>query len=231
MVKAIDAILMALTAVPAFALARRVVPTSWALGVAALSVMLPHTAYSAFTMSESLFYPTFVTYALILVWTLERPSVSRQAAMLGGLAVLVGVRAQGLTVAVGTLAAILIFGALNGGIAVTLRRFLPTLTILAGALALGVAATVAGVTVPTASYNVIFDSFDRVGAMLKWGAWNLASSELMLGVVALAGFPVALRGMLRRRARPSERATGAVALALSSACLPRWRCSRRVRTA
>ena len=218
-VKVINAVAMALTAVPAFALARRVVPRGWALGVAALTVLMPWTVYSALTMTESLFYPAFVTYAAVLVWTLERPSAARQAAALGTLAVLVGIRAQALTVALGAIAAILLCGILDGSVKGALRRFRLTLVVFAGGLAAGVAAALASVAVPTSSYNAVFGSFSRLGGMFKWGAWNLAEFELALGVVAVAALPVALRGMLRRGSAPPVRTTGAVALTLSLSLL------------
>ena len=214
-VKVINAVAMALTAVPAFALARRAVPRSWALGVAALSALAPWTVYSALTMTESLFYPAFVAYAAVLVWTLERPSAARQAAALGTLAVLVGIRAQALTIALGAVAAILLCGILDGSVKIALRRFRLTLLVFAGGLAAGVAASLASIAVPTSSYNAVFGSFSRLGGMLKWGAWNLAALELALGVVAVAALPVALRGMLRRGSAPPVRATGAVAVTLS----------------
>src|SRR2546427_7652226 len=126
-----DAIAIASTAVPAYLLARRVVPKGWALGVAALSVMVPWTAYSALTLTESLFYPVFVAYAAVLAWTLERPEWRRQAAMVASLAVLVGVRTQALSIALGTVVAILLYGALEAGVVRVLRRFLPTLALFA----------------------------------------------------------------------------------------------------
>lgn len=218
-VKVINAVVIALTAIPAFALARRAVPRSWALGVAALSVLMPWTVYSALTMTESLFYPVFVAYAAVLAGTLAQPSAARQVATLGTLAVLVGVRAQGLTVALGTVAAILLVGALDGSVRAALLRFRLTLVVFGLGLAGGLAAAVTGIAVPTSSYNVVFDSLGRLGGMLKWGAWNLASLELALGVVAVAALPVALRGMLRRGAAAPARATAAVALMLSLSLL------------
>lgn len=213
--RVINAILMALTALPAFVLARRVVPPRWALGVAALSVTVPWTVYSALVMTESLFYPVFVAYAAVLAWTLERPTAARQAAMLATLAVLVAVRAQGLTAALGTLVAILICGARDeAGAVVALRRFIPTLAVLAAVLGLGIVAKTAGIAVPTSSYDVVFGSLDRVGGMLKWAAWNVALFELSLGVVALVALPVAIRGMLGPGAPPIVRSTGAVAAGL-----------------
>lgn len=213
-VKVMDAVVMALAAVPAFVFARRVVPGRWALGVAALSVLSPWSAYSALTLTESLFYPLFVAYAAVLPWVLARPTARRQAVAIVLLAALVGVRAQALTVAVGTGAAIVVVGALKREVIPTFRRFVPTLTIFALGLLIGVVAAVAGVTVPTSTYNTVFGSLDRIGGMVKWTAWNLGAFELTLGVTALAAVPVALVQMLRRARDEATRATGAVILTL-----------------
>lgn len=216
--KAMNAVAMALVAVPAFALARRVVPRGWALGVAALSALAPWTAYTALTMTEPLFYPVFVGFAAVLAWTLERPTILRQAAMLGLLAVLVGVRTQAVAVGLGAVAAILVYAWLGGGRA-TLRRFLPTFGVLAAVVVFGLAAKAAGIALPTSTYDSLYRSLSDVGAILKWAVWNVGSFELTLGVLALAAFPLALGSMLRSSATPAERSTGVVALTLSLAVL------------
>jgi hypothetical protein len=205
--KAMNAVAMASTAVPAYLFSRRALPRSWALGVAALSVGAPWTAYAAFPLTESLFYPVFVGYAAVLAWTLEHPTWRRQAGLLALLAVLVGVRTQGVAVVPGTVLAILLFGGA--------RRFLPSLGVLAAAAVAGAGAKAAGVTLPTSTYDPVFDSFSRVGGILKWAAWSVASFELALGVVAVAAFPLAVRAMLRGGAR----STAAVALSLSLSLL------------
>ena len=214
-----NALLMALTAVPTFVLARRVISRRWALGVAALSVAAPWTAYSALALTESLFYPLFVTYVAVLIWVLARPTLSRQLIALGILVVLVGVRAQALSVAVGTAAAIVVLGALEGDLRGEIRLFRPTLGVYALGLLIGVGGAAAGVAVPTSNYNVVFNSLARVGGMFKWGAWNAALFGLALGAVAFIAFPVALRAMLRRSASPEARATAVVALTLSLSLL------------
>jgi hypothetical protein len=213
--RTVNAIAMALAAVPAFMLARRVVPRGWALSVAALSALAPWTAYSGLIVTESLFYPAFVAYAAVLAWTLERPSVRRQAAMLALLAVLVGFRAQGVAVGLGALAAIVLWGVLDRDLRVTLRRFLPTLAIFALAVVVGLAAAAARIAVPTSSYNPVFGSLDRIGRMFEWGAWNLSLFQTALGVVALAALPVALRALLRRGEPVAARACGVVTVTLS----------------
>jgi hypothetical protein len=203
--KTMNAIAMASTALPAYLFARRALPRGWALGVGALSVFVPWTAYAALSLTESLFYPVFVAYAAVLAWTLDRPTWRRQASALGLLAVLVGVRTQGLAVVPGTVLAILLYGGA--------RRFVATFAVLGAAGAAGVAAKATGVALPTGTYDPVFDSLSRVGGMLKWAAWSIGSFEFALGVVAVAAFPLALRAMLRAGARST--ATVALALALS----------------
>ena len=213
--RTVNAIAMASAAVPAFMLARRVVPRGWALGVAALSALAPWTAYSGLIVTESLFYPAFVAYAAVLAWTLERPSVGRQAALLALLGALVACRAQGLAVGLGTSAAIVFWGALDRDLRMTIRRFLPTLVVFSLTVVVGLAAAAAGIAVPTSSYNAVFDSLDRIGGMFEWGAWNLSLFQTALGVVALAALPVALRALLRRGEPVAARACGVVTITLS----------------
>jgi hypothetical protein len=206
-VKVLNAVAMASAAVPAYLLARRAVTRGWALGVALLSVAVPWTAYSALTLTEPLFYPVFVAYAALLAATLERPIWPRQAALLALLVVLVGIRTQALAIALGTLAAIAVHG--------TWRRFGPTIAALALATAAGVGASVAGVALPTSTYDPIFGSIERVGGMLEWTAWSLGSFELALGVLPLVAFPVAVRAMLRDGDGPRAAAAVAVGFGVS----------------
>ncbi|MBD0338926.1 MAG: hypothetical protein ICV67_06545 [Thermoleophilia bacterium] len=217
--KALNAVAMASAAVPAYLLARRAVPPGWSLGVALLSVAVPWTAYSALTLTESLFYPVFLAYAVVLAVTLQRGSWPEQAALLATLAVLVGIRTQGLAAGVGTVGAIVLYGALTGELARTLRRFAPTLTALSAVAAVGVGARAAGVALPTSTYDPLFGSLGRVGGMLEWGAWSLGSFELALGVVPLVAFPVAAWGMLRAGGNAGARSAAAVSVSLGAAVL------------
>jgi hypothetical protein len=205
--RAMNAAAMALTAVPAYLFARHALPRGWALGVAAMSAFVPWTAYAALTLTESLFYPVFVAYAALLAWTLERPTWRRQAGLLALLVLLVGVRTQGVAVVPGTVLAILICG--------SARRFVPTYAALGAALVAGLTAKAAGATLPTTTYDPVYESLTRLGGMLKWAAWSAASFELALGVVAVAAFPLALRAMFRGGAR----STAAVALSLTLSLL------------
>ena len=62
-VKTINALVMSLAGIPAFLLARRVLPASWALLAAVLALALPSLLYTATVMTENLFYPLFLLAA------------------------------------------------------------------------------------------------------------------------------------------------------------------------
>ena len=73
-VKAVNALLMSLAAVPAFFLARRVARDGLALLAAVLTVAVPSLAYTGTVMTENAFYPLFLLVVLVLVIVLERPT-------------------------------------------------------------------------------------------------------------------------------------------------------------
>ena len=80
--KAIDAIVVASTAIPAYLLARRVVTSGPALVVAALVAFEPWTAYASLVMTESLFLPAFTTFVLLFARMLDNPTPRRQLTVL-----------------------------------------------------------------------------------------------------------------------------------------------------
>jgi hypothetical protein len=218
-VKTLNAVALSLTAVPTYFLARRVVSHGWSLGVSALVVMAPWTAYAAFTMTESLFLPAFATFALVLVRMLERPAAGRQVLVLVGLVLLVAIRPQALALAGSVVAAVAISGLLAGGVRRALEQHAIVLAGIALAGAAGLVALAVGLSLPAGSARQLFTlSYDPV-VLIKWTVWNLAVYELALGVIALAAFPLSLRALLRRSASQAERSIGTVALALSAGIL------------
>ena len=81
-IKVAQALLMALAAIPAYLLTRRVSSHGWSLAVAALTALAPWTGYATLMTTEALFYPAFVTLAWATAGMLERPTWRRQAATL-----------------------------------------------------------------------------------------------------------------------------------------------------
>ena len=81
-VKVAQAFLMALAAVPAYLLTRRVSSHGWSLTVAALTALVPWAGYATLMTTEALFYPVFVALAWGTAGMLERPMWRRQASTL-----------------------------------------------------------------------------------------------------------------------------------------------------
>ena len=75
---------MAATAVPVFAWGRTLMRPAWALVAAVLTVAIPALALSGLLMTETLFYPLATLAAWALAAALERPTLARQALLVGG---------------------------------------------------------------------------------------------------------------------------------------------------
>ena len=191
--KAVNAVVVACAAVPAYLLARRVVTPLFALAVALLVAFEPWTAYASLVMTESLFLPAFTTFVLLLARMLERPTVGRQLAVLACLPLLAGIRPQGVAL-VGAVAGAV---AINGLRAPPFRRTLLVYRPLLAGFAVGAVAVVvavaAGEDAPGGvSGGVLEGLLDPVG-LLKWSSWTVAVYGLALGVVALVLYPVRAR--------------------------------------
>ena len=85
--KAANALFFALTAVPVYLLARRLVSAWWGVLAAGLAVAIPSSISVATVMTESPSYlaSAWALYAIVLA--LERPTVVRQLALLAAVAV------------------------------------------------------------------------------------------------------------------------------------------------
>src|SRR5712691_1813634 len=94
--KTVNAIVIALTAVPVFLWARRLVSPISALAAAALTLLLPSMLFSSTLMLENLFLPLFVTACFVCALALERPTFAWQAAALASIALAAATRVEGL---------------------------------------------------------------------------------------------------------------------------------------
>ena len=92
--KAANALLFALTAVPVYLLARRLVSPWWAVCAAGLAVAIPSSISVATVMTESLAYLTAACALLATALALERPTPLRQLAVLATVAAAFLTRAQ-----------------------------------------------------------------------------------------------------------------------------------------
>ena len=111
--KLVNALIVSLTAIPAYALARRFVSPQRALVVAALAVSVPGLLYAGTLMTESVLYPLFVLALLAIVGAIERPTVMTQAFVFGAIALAAFVKVHSLVLAAGYVGAVLLYHALE----------------------------------------------------------------------------------------------------------------------
>jgi hypothetical protein len=95
-IKAINAVLMSLAAVPTYFLARRLVGKWLALTAAMLALAVPGFNYIGTVMTENAFYPVFLVWCWATVRAIELPTIRRQIAVILALALAYFTRPQGL---------------------------------------------------------------------------------------------------------------------------------------
>jgi hypothetical protein len=112
-VKALNCLLFASAAIPAYLLARRLLDQGNALILAFLAVLVPSGIYTTKVMTESLSYPLFLVAALGVVAVLERPSRRAEVFALAAIAAAALSRAQLVVLLPAFLSAALLIGALE----------------------------------------------------------------------------------------------------------------------
>jgi len=205
--KTIGSVVMSLTAIPAYFLARRVVRPVPSLLAAALAVAVPSMVYTGTIMTETVFYPLFVCVALALVLTLEKPTVVRQVVLLAVCLVAYETRAQAVALAPALATAPLVLGFFDRErLRTTARRF----AVLYGTLAAGVVVVVAVQLARGHSPYDVFGNYAatghthyRVGDVLRWLVYHVAELDLYLGVIPFAAL-LLLLAIVRRLDRPAR---------------------------
>lgn len=94
--KAVQALVISLAALPVYAWSRSLMSRGWALVAAALTLAIPGLAYSGLIMSEVAFYPVMILTAWAMARALARPTTGRQALLVGAIALAAATRLQAL---------------------------------------------------------------------------------------------------------------------------------------
>ena len=219
--KAANALLFALTAVPVYLLARRLVSPWWAVCAALLAVAIPSSISIATVMTESLAYLTAAWALYATVLALERPTLLRQLAVLGTVAAAFLTRAQLGGLYLSWLLALGVLWLIVPERRPRTRRDLYGLWPSAVPLALAalvLAGRLLGGSSPSESLGAYwelwrgYDPFE----VLKWVAYHLADIEVYLAVVPLAVAPIVLWRLLRSGRAGAEREASFAALFLSA---------------
>jgi hypothetical protein len=215
-VQALQALLMSATAVPVFLWARPLAGPRWALVAAALTVLIPGLVYSGLLMSEALYYPVAVVAAWALASCLQRPTLARQALLLGAIGLALATRLQAVGF-VGVLLVALGLLAVFERSTAPFRRLWPTLAVLGGVglawvavrVALGDVGELLGAYAPLSEAGSY--SFVDVARSIAWHAGSLSLLTIAVPLVALG--VLAWEAVQRREADPRARALVATALA------------------
>ena len=202
--KTLGSVLMSLTAIPAYFLARRVLPQFLSLLAALLAVAVPSLMYTGTLMTETVFYPIFVCVALALVLTLERPTVVRQVVLLGSCLLAFLTRSQAIVLIPAVATAPLVLAWLEH----RRLRLLADFKLLYGVLGAGIVA-VLGVQLARGhspydvlgSYSVTGHATYHADQVLKWVLFHVSELDLYLGIAPFAAV-VLLTFLARSLDRP-----------------------------
>jgi hypothetical protein len=214
--KAINSFLMSLSAIPAYYLARRVLPVRLALAVAALAVLIPSMLYTGMLMTENAFYPLFMVVALACVTMLERPTARLQVGVLALCLVAFETRAQAVALIPAIAVAPVLLVALERRGLRGLRPFAPLYGILAGGAVLAVAGTVARGRSPLSllgAYRAATSSTYTPSGVLHFFLYHVSELDLYLGIVPFAAL-IAI-WLSPRRVTPAVRAFAVASFTVS----------------
>jgi hypothetical protein len=191
----IGACVMALSAIPAYLLARLFLPVRRALLVASFAVFLPAMLLSGMLLTEVALYPVSLLTFLAIAHALNGPTARHQAFALGAIALAVATKSVMIVMlpayVVGVLLMALLLSRAGGDARNYLRRFRPTWILFAGcSVAFLLLAVTAGAQHRLLGYNAQVVDNLGFGAIPWWFLLHLA--ELDLAVAAAPFLAAAL---------------------------------------
>lgn len=211
--KAINSLVVSLSAIPAYLLARRVLTPYYALGAAVLVLSVPTLLYSGMLMTENAFYPAFLLAALAMCMWLEKPDPKRTAFVLCAALLAYLTRAQAVAILPALAAAPFLVSGRRA-----LREFRWFFAAGAAAVLLVVVAQFArGASVfgILGAYEVAGTSTYTATGVSRWLLYHWEELILSFGIVPFAAL-IVLAVTMRGRSR-ADRAFLATAVTLSFA--------------
>jgi Dolichyl-phosphate-mannose-protein mannosyltransferase len=217
LIKAINAVVMSLTALPVYLWARRLVSAWWAVIAAALVLVLPAFVFTGMVMSENAALPTIVFALFALALVLERPTFHRQLLLFAAAAVAYLARTQNLVlgaIAPTAVALKMLFDARAGirrhDLVRELRLYWPSASLFVIAVGIYVERhSLAHVPLAStlAAYSGVGSAHYSAMAVARWALRHAAEAELVVGVAPLAALVVltalAVGGKIRDHATRS----------------------------
>jgi hypothetical protein len=216
LLKVVQAVVMSLAAVPVYLWGRSlVVDRRWAVAAAALTLAIPGLVYTGLVMTEVLFYPLLVLAAWATARAIEQPSFARQALLAAAVTLAVLTRLQALVLIPAVLTAVGVDAWLARSTRV-LRRFAPTLALVAVLAAAWAGLRAAGAGLELGGYTVVAHTSYSAGRAARFVLYHAADVELLSGVVPACALLLLLFAAARRgEVNPARRAFLAVAASFS----------------
>ena len=225
--KATNAVLVSLTAIPVFFWAKRMMQPRYALLAAVLTLLMPSMAYSGHIMTENAFLLFFMLAAWSISVAVERPTVLHQVLVVVAILAAFATRAQAI-VLLAALPLIIVLHVLSeeragGSFSLTgcgrrLLRFWPLAAIAGlGALAIVVRtfATDWHVSQLLQAYSATTGGQYTVENVSRYFLWHLGEATFALGVIPVAALLLLVGLWILNRTRSSaERAYLATAVVM-----------------
>jgi hypothetical protein len=219
--KAANALFFALTAVPVYLLARRLVSAWWAVTAAALAVAIPSSVSVATVMTESPSYLATAWAMFAIAIALERPTVLRQLGLLTALAVAFLVRSQFGILYVAWVGALAVLWLIAPTARPRSRADLVTLWPTALPVVVGVPAFAARLATggsaedSLGAYWQLWRGYDPL-QVAKWFVYHLGDFTVYMAVVPVVVTPIVLWQLARAGRAGSRPPAAFVALFVSA---------------
>lgn len=193
--KPLQALVVSLAAIPVFVYSRRMMPDSYALVAAALTLASPLLLYSGLVMTEVVFYPVAALALLSIARAVATATLRDQGIALGLIVLAILTRTQAVAF-IGVFAIAVLVDALLARDRTRLRSFWPVWALLALGL-------VAGLVRPglLGAYSTTVQSGYPLGAGLRMTYDHLAYVVVAVGVLPAAALAVLLVEAIRGRER------------------------------
>jgi Dolichyl-phosphate-mannose-protein mannosyltransferase len=220
LLKAVQALVMSLTAVAVFLWARSFVRPRYALVAALLTLAVPGLAFAGFVMTEVAFYPVICLTAWAMARALERPTPARQALAVAAIGVAAATRLQAIVLVPALVLAILLEAALDRTWLRGVRRFTPLVGSLAAVVVAGIAVKLArggsALGSVLGAYKVTGHVSYGFGDALRFAVYHAADLLLMTALVPVVAVVLVLVEAAAGRERSDAvRAYLAVTVAIS----------------
>jgi hypothetical protein len=202
-VKIVNALSFALTAIPVYLLARRLLPRRSSVAVSAAALVIPSSVYVGLVMTDTLAYLIALITLYAIVLAVERPTWKRQLAAPACIALAYLARPQFVVLYPAYVLSLAFVAALGRDRRDRFRRLAPSAAVAALVLVAAVVALVWRGASTLGDYAFLWRSYDALG-VARWFDYHVADLALYLGLIPFAVLPACISALYRRARAESD---------------------------